>query len=85
MWRWCKPLRCCTIETALGPEHPDTALGLNNLATLCYYEGDMSEAARLMRRALEIREARLGPEHPDTQSSWLWLAAIEARLREDDG
>jgi hypothetical protein len=45
----------------------------------------MPEAARLMRRALEIWEARLGPEHPDTQSSRRSLAAIEARLRDDDG
>jgi len=72
------------FEAVLGPEHPDTATSLSNLAVLCANEEDFEEAARLMRRALEIREAKLGPEHPDTQSSRQSLANIEARLRDND-
>jgi Flp pilus assembly protein TadD len=71
-------------EAALGPDHPDTALSLNNLAILCYYEGKPEEAARLMRRALAIWEAKLGPGHPDTQNARRSLAAIEERLQEGD-
>ena len=63
-------------EQALGPDHPDTARSLNNLAILCYHERQLAEAARLMRRALVIREAALGPNHPDTQSSRQSLAVI---------
>lgn len=67
-------------EKALGPDHPDTALSLNNLAFLHYDEGNVTEAARLMRRALAIREARLGAKHPDTESSRESLAVILAAL-----
>jgi len=70
-------------EKNLGPDHPDTASSLNNLATLCYYEGELEKAVRLMRRALAIWEAALGPEHPDTQSARRSLAAIEERLQEE--
>jgi hypothetical protein len=66
----------------LGPQHPDTARSLNNLAILCYYEGNLAEAAELMRRALAIRESVLGVQHPDTQGSRKSLAAIEEKLRQ---
>jgi tetratricopeptide (TPR) repeat protein len=63
-------------ERLLGPEHPQTAANLNNLAINYYYQGDLVTAERLMRRALQIRETRLGITHPDTQSSRRSLAAI---------
>jgi hypothetical protein len=68
----------------LGPDHPDTALSLNNLAILCYYEGDYQQAATLMRRALAIREQKLGAAHPDTQSSRQSLAVIEQKIAEEE-
>ena len=52
-------------EKALGPEHPDVALGLNNLALLYYGQGRYAEAEPLYKRALEILEKVLGPDHPD--------------------
>ena len=51
-------------EKALGPEHPDTAASLNNLAALYYAMGDYAKAEPLYRRALAIYEKALGPEHP---------------------
>jgi len=45
-----------------------------------YYENEFEEAARLMRRALAIREDVLGPDHPDTQGSRQSLAVIEPRI-----
>jgi hypothetical protein len=50
----------------LGPEHPDTATSLNNLAGLLYAQGDLAGARPLYERALAIREKVLGPEHPNT-------------------
>ena len=67
-------------ERVLGPEHPDTAQSLNNLAVNAYYQDDLPAAERLMIQALHIRTARLGPDHPDTQSSRRSLAAIQQRL-----
>src|SRR5262249_28231786 len=56
-------------EKTLGPEHPGTALSLNNLATLLKDQGDLAGARPLDQRALAIREKVLGPEHPDTAAS----------------
>ena len=54
-------------EEVLGPEHPDTATSLNNLAGLYYAQGKYSLAEPLLKRALAIREKQLGPEHPTQQ------------------
>lgn len=48
----------------LGPEHPDVAISLANLATLSSEKGDMARAEQLYKRALAIREKALGQEHP---------------------
>ena len=52
-------------ETALGPDHPDVAGSLNNLAGLYWDQHRYAEAEPLFKRALEIREKALGPDHPD--------------------
>ena len=56
-------------EKALGPEHPHTAMSLNNLANLLQARGDLAGARPLYERALAIREKALGPEHPHTATS----------------
>ena len=53
-------------ERALGPDHPDTLLSVNNLAYLLQAKGDVAAAEPLYRRALAGRERALGPDHPDT-------------------
>jgi tetratricopeptide (TPR) repeat protein len=63
-------------EKALGPEHPDTALSLNNLAELYEATGAYAKAEPLYRRALAIREKTFGPEHPDTATSLNNLALL---------
>src|SRR5215475_14056908 len=52
-------------EKALGPEHPDVAQSLNNLAILYRLKGDYAKAEPLYQRALAIREKAFAPEHPD--------------------
>jgi hypothetical protein len=53
-------------EKALGPDHPDTARTLHNLAFLLQEEGDLGAAQPLFERALAINEKVLGPDHPNT-------------------
>ncbi len=63
-------------EKALGPEHPDVALALNNLAGLYDDQGRYAEAEPLYKRALAIYEKALGPDHPDVALALNNLAAL---------
>jgi tetratricopeptide (TPR) repeat protein len=56
-------------EKALGSEHPDLAMSLDNLAGLYRKQGQYAKAEPLMVRALAIREKALGPNHPDVATS----------------
>ena len=49
---------------AFGPDHPDVATALHNLAGLCRSQGRYAEAELLYRRSLKIREAKLGATTP---------------------
>ena len=64
------------FEKALGPEHPDTAAKLSNLANLLWAQGDFAGARPLCERALAISEKALGPEHPDTATILTGLASL---------
>ena len=61
-------------EQQLGPDHPDTATSLNNLASLYYAQDKYEQAESLQRQALLIREQALGPDYPDTAVSLGMLA-----------
>jgi hypothetical protein len=63
-------------EKVLGPEHPDTARSLNNLAVLLMDQGDLAGARPLIERGLAIREKVLGPGHPETARSLQNLARL---------
>ena len=51
-------------ESSYGPDHPDVAIRLNNLADLLRATNRFTEAEPLFRRALKIGEASYGPDHP---------------------
>jgi tetratricopeptide (TPR) repeat protein len=68
-------------EKLFGPEHPNTAVSLYNLARLLQDQGALAEARPLIERALAIKERQLGPEHPTTAASLNNLA----RLLQDQG
>ena len=53
-------------EKSLGPDHPDTAMSLNNLALLYATQAKYDLAEPLYKRALAINEKVLGPDHPNT-------------------
>ena len=52
-------------ERTLGPDHPDVAISLSNLAGLYDKEGRYAEAEPFYQRALTIGENALGNDHPD--------------------
>jgi tetratricopeptide (TPR) repeat protein len=74
-------------EKALGPEHLDSATGINNLATLYHNQGQYVKAELFYQRALAILEGALGPEHPNLatclENYALCLRAME-RSQEGD-
>ena len=51
-------------EKSFGPDHPDVATVLNNLAQLLKDTNRVSEAETSMRRVLAIDEKSFGPDHP---------------------
>ena len=64
------------LKKALGPDHPDTATYLNNLALLYDNQGLYAKAEPLYERALVISEKVLGPDHPDTSISLNNIAGL---------
>ncbi|MBV9849169.1 MAG: toll/interleukin-1 receptor domain-containing protein [Armatimonadetes bacterium] len=73
------------FEQALGPEHPDTAASLNNLAVLYKSQGRLDEAAPLYRRALAIDKEALGENHPGYATDLNNLAGLyQAQGRLDE-
>ena len=50
---------------AYGPEHPDVAQALNNLAVLYTRQGRNADAERLFKQSVTTYEKTLGPNHPD--------------------
>ncbi|MBK9387835.1 MAG: serine/threonine protein kinase [Planctomycetes bacterium] len=60
---------------ALGPEHPETLMAQNNLATLAVTMG-LPEAEELVVEVLRTREKVLGPEAPETLATKITLAYL---------
>ena len=63
-------------EKALGPDHPDVATILHNLASLYHAQGRYADAEPLYKRSLAIMEKALGPDHPDVATSLNNLALL---------
>ena len=64
------------LQKDLGPEHPDVAQSLNNLAMLYVEQRGYSDAEPLYKRSLAIYEAKLGKDHPDVASTLNNLANV---------
>ena len=63
-------------EKALGPDHPDIAISLTNLAFLYHAQARYAEAEALFRRALAIIEQAVGPAHPKVAATLESYAAL---------
>jgi tetratricopeptide (TPR) repeat protein len=64
------------MEKVPGPEHPDTGVLLNNLASVYHEQGRYAEAEALFKRSLAIREKALEPQHPDVGGVLINLANL---------
>lgn len=63
-------------ERVLGPDHPDYAQSLNNLAALCNEKKQYEKAEELYERALDIRRRALAPDHPSLAYTVKHLAIL---------
>jgi tetratricopeptide (TPR) repeat protein len=63
-------------EQVPGPEHPDVAITLSNLASLYWDQSRYALAEPLLLRSLSILEQALGPDHPDVAISLNALALL---------
>ena len=71
-------------EKVYGPQHPDVAIALNNLAFLYCDIEEYDEALPLYQRALEIIEKVLGPQHPSVATALNNLALLYCDIKEYD-
>ena len=67
-------------EAQLGPEHPNTANSLWNLAALRTNQNRYAEAKVLLERALDIFQQKLGNDHPSTTGVQRWLNRVNQAL-----
>jgi tetratricopeptide (TPR) repeat protein len=63
-------------EKKKGPDHPDVAISLNDLALIYDSQGQYSKAEPLYKRSLTISEKALGPDHPEVATSLENLAKL---------
>ena len=75
-------------QRMLGAEHPETLIGVGNLASTYAEQGRYDEAQALFERVLEPMQRVLGVEHPRTLISMSNLATLclrQGRLRRSPG
>ena len=70
-------------KKALGPDHPDVATSLNNLAALYQAQGLYAKAEPLYQQSLAISKKALGPDHPDVATALENYAALLTQLKRD--
>jgi CHAT domain-containing protein/Tfp pilus assembly protein PilF len=72
-------------EETLGPDHPEVAVSVYNLAVPLVVSGDHAGAKPQFERALAIREKALGPDHPLVAASLNGLANLLKDIGDYDG
>jgi tetratricopeptide (TPR) repeat protein len=72
------PLRraVAIAEKNMGPDHPEVATHLGDLAAMLHLSDRLAEAEPLFRRALAITEKNLGPDHPEVATYLRDLALL---------
>ena len=69
------------LEARLGPDHPETASNLDNLANVLRDLGDLPAARGALERAQVVFEDRLGLDHPDLAQTRKNLQIVLDELR----
>lgn len=67
-----------------GIDHPDVALGMNNLGNVERALGNHTDAQTLFLKSLTIREKFLGKEHPDVGTTLKNLAELYREVGRND-
>ena len=62
-------------KATLGPDHPDTLVSMDNLASAYRATGEFDLALPLYEQTLKLTKAKFGPDHPDTLRMMSNLAA----------
>ncbi|MCA9804787.1 MAG: tetratricopeptide repeat protein [Cyanobacteria bacterium HKST-UBA02] len=65
-------------EQALGDDSPEVAVTVSRIADMHMEGGNLDDAEKLYRRALEIREKAIGPHRKESEESRASLARIKA-------
>ena len=63
-------------HTVLGPDHPELAILLNNLAVLATAREDKAQARLLYRRAIALLEPAVTSDHPTLRGCRQALLAL---------
>ena len=71
-------------ESSVGPDHPDVATSLNNLAFLYDTQGQYVQAEPFYKRALALKEKALGPDHPDVAMTLENMAVLYRATNRDE-
>ncbi|KAL3152527.1 hypothetical protein ABBQ32_001559 [Trebouxia sp. C0010 RCD-2024] len=71
-------------ERTLGPDHPDVAESLTNIAILYNQRLEFAKAQPLYERALRIYEKARGPDHADVAHCLTDLAVLHLEQGRDD-
>ena len=70
-------------EALYGPNHPNLADSLSNLAILYNQSGEYDKAQPLYERALQIYQTAHGPDHPDVAHTLTDLAVLHLEQASD--
>ncbi|MGE3553516.1 MAG: tetratricopeptide repeat protein [Candidatus Obscuribacterales bacterium] len=65
-------------EQALGDDSPEVAVTVSRIADMHMEGGNLDDAEKLYKRALEIREKAIGPHRKESEESRASLARIKA-------
>ncbi len=72
------------MKAKLGPNHPDTLVSMNSLATAYQATGKLDQAVPLFVETLKLMKANLGPDHPETLIAMNNLAGAYRHARKLD-
>jgi len=77
-------LRPVVLAATLGPEHPDVAAALRDLAIDRAYHEDYRAAQSLYARALAIQERAFGPNSDDVATTLEWYGRLLRAMHRDE-